>query len=183
MIGLQRTLLRVLAGLALTGFLVAPALASVMKPEVSLRINGAPFEGKWTTIGDRIYVGVESLARALGYPRRHNVKGWCLGPEGNPCEVSPLELAVDAAGQPLPVVRHGGVTMVDLKEACRVLHIPFHYHFASRTYQVGSPYLGEAVKGAVYRWHTLHYNWHGMTPYGRWVQLGPMRHYEGPYEP
>lgn len=155
----MRRLVMMVVGAALALSLVSPAMARQANKDATIQVNGTNFEGKWAIIGERPYVGVESFAKALGLPRIHNVKDWQLAqsPSG---PVNPLELVVRGPKSKLPTVRHAGATMVDLKAACADLDIPLHYNFYSRVWQVGSPYKGEFLKGAWYRWLSNSHRWY-----------------------
>lgn len=162
---MKRAVLLLLAVALLLGGTAAPSAARVDNDAVQIMINGVRYDGEWAYIGGRPYVGVESFGKSLGFPREHNVKGWCLNPPPPPasqCNVSPFELAVQAKGKALPTVRFAGVTMVDLRTALEALDIPFHYRFYDRTYSVGNPYYGEYMKGAYYRWLSLNNDWNDM---------------------
>ncbi len=154
------------AAAALMGATAAPSLADsgnmIMRSPVTIKVEGVTYEGVWAFVGERPYVGVESFGNAMGYPRVHNVKGWSLNPPGAPrsTSINPLVLAVEAAGQQIPTSRFAGATMVDLQAACNALDIPYHYDFGRRTFEVDSPYRGEIMKGALYRWYSNHYQWY-----------------------
>lgn len=161
------------AAAVMFGATAAPSQADsgnmIMRSPVKIKVEGIPYEGVWAFVGDRPYVGVESFGNAMGYPRVHNVKGWSLNPPGAPrsTSINPLVLAVEAAGQQIPTTRFAGATMVDLQTACDTLHIPYHYDFSARTFEVDSPYRGEIMKGALYRWWSNHYEWYYHRDGGR----------------
>lgn len=121
------------------------------RPEQEIRVDGRLYEGTWAYIGDRPYVNVESFGKALGVPRRHNVKNWYLGSEGNP-KGSPFQLAVESGNKKIPSIRYGGATYVDMMAACKAMDIPVHIMPHTKMYQVGSPYAGEYMIGAWQRW-------------------------------
>lgn len=154
------------AAAALMGATAAPSQADsgnmIMRSPVTIKVEGVTYEGVWAFVGERPYVGVESFGNAMGYPRVHNVKGWSLNPPGAPrsSSINPLVLAVEAAGQQVPTTRFAGATMVDLQATCDALDIPYHYDFSRRTFEVDSPYRGEIMKGALYRWWQNHYLWY-----------------------
>ena len=154
------------AAAALMGASAAPSLADsgnmIMRSPVTIKVEGVTYEGVWAFVGERPYVGVESFGNAMGYPRVHNVKGWSLNPPGAPrsSSINPLVLAVEAAGQQIPTSRFAGATMIDLQTACNALDIPYHYDFERRTFEVDSPYRGEIMRGALYRWYSNHYQWY-----------------------
>lgn len=162
---MKRAVLLLLACALFVGVMAAPSQARVDNDQVDIQIQGVPFFGEWAFIGGRPYVGIESFGKALGFPREHNVLGWCLNPPPPPataCTVSPFALAVQSKGKNLRTVRFGGNTMVDLRQALDVLDIPFHYGYTdAQTFYVGNPYEGESMKGAWYRWRAMHYDLHG----------------------
>ncbi len=163
----------VFLGVLLALAVLAPAVAQPIKPagaraefvdqrphsDATINVNGIEFQGKWAIIGERPYVGVESFGKALGLPRIHNAKGWQLAekPMGT---LNPLELVVKGPRSKLPTVRHAGVTMVDLLAASDALGLETHHNFYSRTWQIGTPYKGEFLKGAYYRWLAHANNWY-----------------------
>lgn len=131
----------------------APASAR----DLSVEVNGKPFYGKWAMIDERPYVGVEAFGQALGLPRIHNAKDWQLAESASGTS-NPLDLVVRGPKGKLPTVRQGGVTMVDLIAASEALGLPFHYNTYARTFQVGSPYYGEQMRGAWTRWYNARYD-------------------------
>lgn len=154
----------VLMGAALFTSLTGVSWAGWLEPENnSIRIDGIIYEGQWAYVGERPYVNVESFGKALGYPRRHNVKNWYLGKEGAP-KGSPFQLMVESYGKDLPTTRFGGGTFVDMQAACKQLHIPFHYDPEGQVYEIGNPYQGEYMIGAWQRWlngkETLYFGTH-----------------------
>jgi hypothetical protein len=145
----KRTFLLLVTCLVALGGLLAPAQARVSAHDVKIVVNGIPFQGEWAFVGERPFVGIESFGKALGSPRQHNLLGWCLETADSAtgtCDANPLELAVRSQGQALKTARHGGVTMVDLRQALQVLDIPFTYRLHDRTFMVGHPYFGEIAK-------------------------------------
>lgn len=165
---MKRAVLLLVACALLLGAMAAPSQAKVMGDDVKVVINGVPFHGEWAFVGERPYVGIESFGKALGFPREHNVLGWCLNPPPPPaveCDASPFELAVHSKGKALRTVRFGGNTMVDLRQALQVLDIPFNYRFDDRAILVGNPYFGETMRGAWYRWRSLYGD---TTPVNTW---------------
>ncbi|GMU56923.1 MAG: hypothetical protein AMXMBFR33_60690 [Candidatus Xenobia bacterium] len=153
------------AAMALVGAAAAPSQADtgnmIMRTPVTIKVEGITYEGVWAFVGERPYVGVESFGNALGYPRVHNVKGWSLNPPPpRTSGINPLVLAVEAGGKNIPTTRFGGATMCDLQTACDALDIPYHYDFERRIFEVDSPYRGEIMKGALYRWWSNHYDWY-----------------------
>jgi hypothetical protein len=171
----KRVVVLLLAAAVLSMVAAAPAGASLQHPDITITINGVPYHGLWSYVGDRPYVGVESFGKALGLPRQHNVLGWCLNTNDKPCDISPFQLAVEANGKKIPTVRFGGATMVDLRAALSALKIPFHYNFQARQYSVGNPYYGEAMKGAYMRWVLNQYDLHFLGRGCLWS--------EAPYSP
>ncbi|MEW6278770.1 MAG: hypothetical protein AB1758_09125 [Candidatus Eremiobacterota bacterium] len=177
---MKKWLLLAAAAVTLAGATASPSQADsgnmIMRDPVTIKVEGVTYEGVWAMIGERPYVGVESFGKALGYPRHHNAKGWCLNPpDGKHRDpTNPFVLAVEAAGKRVPTARFAGATMVDLRSACEALDIPFHYDFHCRIFEVGSPYEGEIMKGALYRWHANHYDWHAMgaRPWLHWESSG-----------
>jgi len=142
----KRTFLLLVTCLVALGGLLAPAQARVSAHDVMIVVNGVPFQGEWAFVGERPYVGIESFGKALGSPRQHNLLGWCLETADGAtrtCDANPLELAVRSQGQALQTARHGGVTMVDLRQALQVLDIPFQYRLHDRTFMVGDPRFGQ----------------------------------------
>lgn len=102
-------------------------------------------------IGDRPYVNVESFGKALGLPRRHNVKNWYLSSQGNP-KGSPFQLQVESINTKLPTQRFGGGTFVELQSACKAMNIPLHWDTRGHVFEVGDAYAGEYMIGAWQRW-------------------------------
>lgn len=149
---MKRFAMLVIVGVAMTLTFASPASAR----DLSVSVNGQPFYGKWAMVDERPYVGVEAFASALGLPRIHNAKDWQLADKASGTS-NPLDLVVRGPKGKLPTVRQGGVTMVDLRAAADALGLPFHYNTFARTFQVGSPYYGEAMKGAWYRWYNQRY--------------------------
>ncbi len=142
----------VLAGTALFLALSGSSWAGWLENhEQQIRIDGTVFEGRWAYIGDRPYVNVESFGKALGLPRRHNVKNWYLSSQGAP-KGSPFQMQVESVTGKLPTVRNGGATFVDLEAACKAMQIPFHYDFYDMVYEVGDAYKGQYMIGAWQRW-------------------------------
>lgn len=138
---------------------VSPVWAR-MNARPTVMVNGTVFEGPTAMIGWRPYVGVESFADAMDLPHIHDVKCWQLA-KVQSGSMNPLKLEVlGPSGQPLPTVRRAGVTMVDLMAACHSLNVPFHYGFSTRTFEVGTPYRGQRIKGAWYRWLSHRWGWY-----------------------
>jgi hypothetical protein len=117
-----------------------------------IRIDGKNYEGRWAIIGDRPYVNVESFGKALGLPRRHNVKNWYLSSQGNP-KGSPFQMQVESVKGKLPTTRFGGGTFVDLAAACKAMDIPLHWDTRGRVFEVGEAYEGQYMIGAWKRWY------------------------------
>lgn len=163
---MKRTFLLLATCLVALGGLMAPAQARVSTHEMKIVVNGIPFHGEWAFIGERPYVGVESFGKALGSPRQHHLLGWCLESAGSTanCDADPLELAVHSRGQALQTVRHGGVTMVDLRQAAQVLGLSFRHRFHDRTFMVGQPSFGESAKGDQHRRRTLKNDYYEFRP-------------------
>lgn len=177
------------AAAALIGATAAPSQADsgnmIMRSPVTIKVEGVTFEGVWAMVGERPYVGVESFGNAMGYPRVHNVKGYALNPPGTPrsTSVNPLVLAVEANGKQVPTTRFAGATMCDLQSTCKALDIPYHYDFSTRTFEVDSPYRGEIMKGALYRWWALHYGWYYQkNGDGALVDYSPQGYWHWPYD-
>lgn len=148
---MKRTFLLLAICLVALGGLLAPAQARVAPHEVKIVVNGVPFQGEWAFVGERAFVGIESFGKALGSPRHHNLLGWCLetadkADQNCTCDINPLELVVRSQGQALKTARHGGVTMVDLRQALQALDIPFTYRLYDRTFMVGTPHFGENAR-------------------------------------
>ena len=162
---MKRAILLLAACALFLGALAAPTQARVTDDACKIVIQGVPYQGEWAMIGETPYVGIESFGKALGYPRGHCVKSWCLNPPAPPateCTATPFELAVQAKGKALRTVRFGGNTMVDLRQALEVLEIPFNRRYYDQAFMVGNPYFGETMAGAWYRWRSLHYNHNAM---------------------
>lgn len=121
------------------------------RPNCEIRIDGRPYEGRWAMIGDRPFVDVESFGKALGLPRRHNVKNWYLSSQGNP-KGSPFQLQVESINCKLPTQRFGGGTYVELQSACKAMQIPLHWDSRGKVFEVGDAYAGEYMIGAWQRW-------------------------------
>ncbi len=121
------------------------------QPEQEIRVDGRLYQGRWAYIGDRPYVNVESFGKILGVPRRHNVKNWYLGSQGNP-KGSPFQMAVETGNVKVPTVRYGGATFVDLMAACEAMDIPVHIMPYNKMYEVGDAYAGKYMNGAWKRW-------------------------------
>ena len=102
-------------------------------------------------IGDRPYVNVESFGKALGLPRRHNVKNWYLSSQGAP-KGSPFQMQVESVKGKLPTTRVGGGTFVELQAACSAMEIPLHWDTRSQVFEVGEAYAGQYMIGAWQRW-------------------------------
>lgn len=152
-----------IAGLVLSALVATGSAASAecytcegCGPKIN--VNGKPFMGKWAMIDDRPYIGIESFSDALGIPRAHNFKGWSLAQNPDP-NVNPFELATKVEDDMVPTVRFGGVTMIDLMAASNALDMPFHHNFRNRTFQVGSNYTGEEIKGAWYSYLSQARGW------------------------
>lgn len=142
----------VLTGAALFLAMSGTSWAGWLEPhEQQIRIDGIIYEGRWAYIGDRPYVNVESFGKALGLPRRHNVKNWYLSSQGSP-KGSPFQMQVESCTGKLPTVRNGGATFVDLQSACQAMEIPFHYDFYNKYYEIGDAYHGQYMIGAWQRW-------------------------------
>ena len=117
--------------------------------DVKVSVNGNSFDGKWTIVDDRPYVGLESLSNILLMPRTKDFLAHNLGgTEG----LNPLEFGARAGGQKLNTIRFAGVTMVDLYEVASALDLPVHHNFRNKTIQIGSNYTGEEMKGKWYRY-------------------------------
>jgi len=154
----KRTFMLLATCLVALGGLLAPAQARVSAHDVKIVVNGVPFHGEWAMVGERPYVGIESLGKALGSPRQHNVLGWCLesaDSAAKTCDANPLELLVRSQGQTLKTVRHGGVTMVDLRQAAQVLGLSMRHRLHDRTFMVGLPFYGQSAAGDQHRQRTL----------------------------
>ena len=153
---MKRFTFSVLVGAALFGSLATSASAgwyedSFERPSNQIRIDGKVFEGKWAMIGDRPYVNVESFGKALGLPRRHNVKNWYLSSQGNP-KGSPFQLQVESVNTKLPTTRFGGATFVDMRSACKAMDIPVHFDTRGHYFEIGEAYAGQYMIGAWQRW-------------------------------
>lgn len=156
----MRRLALLIVGTAMALTMFSPASARQEQTEPGIWVNGVNFEGKWAIIGERPYIGAESFANALGLPRITNYKARVLAKKSTGAH-SPLDLIVyGPKNQKLPTVRHAGVTMCDLEAACEELGLPFHRNFYTRVWQVGSPYRGEFLKGAWYRFLNQKNGWY-----------------------
>ena len=161
---MKRFTFSVLAGAALFASLSGSASADWLSSEQSqtlnfanrngclIRIDGKNFEGRWAFIGDRPFVNVESFGKALGLPRRHNVKNWYLSSQGNP-KGSPFQMQVESINTKLPTVRFGGGTFVELQSALKAMQIPLHWDTRGRVFEVGEAYAGQYMIGAWQRWY------------------------------
>lgn len=150
---MKRFTFSVLAGAALFASLTGTSSAGWLERNSSeIRVDGRIFEGRWQMIGDRPWVNVESFGKALGLPRRHNVKNWYLSSQGSP-KGSPFQLQVESLGGKLPTQRFGGGTFVDMQAACQAMNIPVHIDTVGHTYEVGNAYHGEYMNGAWARWY------------------------------
>lgn len=150
---MKRFTFSVLAGAAL--FISLSGISSagwLERNDAEIRIDGRIYEGRWQMIGDRPWVNVESFGKALGLPRRHNVKNWYLSSQGNP-KGSPFQMQVESLGGKLPTTRFGGATFVDLQSACKAMNIPVHIDTRGHVWEVGKAYQGAYMVGAWARWY------------------------------
>ena len=143
----------VLLGATLFVSMATPSLAGYWDEHQGqrIRINGQEYHGRWAYVGERPYVNVESFGKALGVPRRHNVKNWYIGEKGAPAG-SPFQMLVESGKFKLPTARFGGATYVDLQAACQALGIPFHRDYDGEYLEIGDAYQGEYMIGAWQRW-------------------------------
>lgn len=162
-IHVKRFTFSVLVGAALFASLTGTSSAGWLERyNREIRVDGRPFEGRWALIDGRPWVNVESFGKALGLPRRHNVKNWYLSSQGNP-KGSPFQLQVESLNGKLPTTRFGGGTFVDMQAACQAMKIPVHIDATDGVYEVGDAYRGEYMNGAWSRWY------HGRRDYrGVW---------------
>jgi hypothetical protein len=126
--------------------------------DLNVNVNGNPFFGKWAIVDDRPYLGVEALSDSLKLPRKHYYKAWDIARDAKETG-DPLMLMTTAEGTKIPTLRFGGVTMVDLYAVANALDLPVHHNFRNKTFQVGSDYNGEMMKGAWYRYMARKHGW------------------------
>jgi hypothetical protein len=135
-----------MTGLALSGLLGLGMVVGTSQPgsartsmmttaNKSIMINGHLFEGRWAYVEDRPFVSVSAFEHALGLPHRHDTRNWYLGAEGAP-HGNVLQPGVESAAGKLPSVSYGGTMMVDLRAACKALHLRCHEDFETGTYYV-----------------------------------------------
>lgn len=144
--------------LAMGGMASAECVSCPTDYDLHVSVNGNPFFGKWAMVDDRPYVGIEALSDALNIPRKHYYKAWNITDDAGEAG-DPLMLMTTADTAPVKTIRFGGVTMVDLYGVANALGMPVHHNFTTKTFQIGSDYTGEQMKGAWYRYMARTHGW------------------------
>lgn len=157
---------KMIAGLAAGVMLALGGVAGADDSALNLSINGKPFYGKWTMVDDRPYVGIEALSDALNLPRKHYYKAWNVTEEAAEAG-DPLTLMSTADDSEVKTIRFAGVTMVDLYQVANALDLPVHHNFRTKTFQIGSNYTGEEMKGKWYRYLSRAHGWRVDTDLNR----------------